>query len=59
MVSSQLLKGSEVMHMLEELLLKLLILSLVSNIALAIISLILIIVFSIITYKENRISADR
>ena len=51
-------KESEVMHMLEAALLQLLILSLVTNIALAIISFILIIAFVIITYKENHISAE-
>jgi len=44
--------------MLEEALLQLLILSLVTNIALAIISFVLIIAFVIITYKENHISAS-
>ena len=52
------LKESEVICMLEEVLLQLLILSLVSNIAFAIISIILIIVLAIITYKGNHISAD-
>ena len=51
-------KESEVMHMLEEALLQLLILSLIMNIALAIISFVLIIDLVIITYKENHISAD-
>ena len=51
-------KESEVMHMLEEALLQLLILSLITNIALAIISFVLIIAFVIITYKENHISAS-
>ena len=51
-------KESEVMHMLEEALLQLLILSLIMNIALAIISFVLIIAFVIITYKENHISAS-
>ncbi len=45
------------MHMLEEALLQLLILSLVANIALAIISFSLIIALVIVTYKENHISA--
>ena len=45
--------------MLEAALLQLLILSLITNIALTIISFILIIVLAIVTYKENRISADR
>lgn len=51
-------KESEVMHMLEAALLQLLILSLVTNIALAIISFVLIIALVIITYKENHISAS-
>lgn len=46
------------MHMLEEALLQLLILSLVANIALAIISFILIIALVVITYKENHFSAS-
>lgn len=58
MVSSHISKESEVICMLEEVLLKLLILSLISNIAFAIISLVLIIDLSIITYKENHISAN-
>ncbi len=45
--------------MLEEALLQLLILSLVANIALAIISFVLIIALDIVTYKENHISATR
>lgn len=45
--------------MLEEIFLQLLILSLLANVALTIISFILIIVLSIITYKENHISADQ
>ena len=49
---------SEVMYMLEAALLQLLILSLITNIALAIISFILIIAFVIVTYKENHISAS-
>ncbi len=44
--------------MLEEALLQLLILSLVANIALAIISFCLIIALVIITYKENHFSAS-
>ncbi len=44
--------------MLEEALLQLLILSLITNMALAIISFVLIIVFVIITYKKNHISAS-
>lgn len=44
--------------MLEEALLQLLILSLITNIALAIISFVLIIDLVIITYKENHISAS-
>lgn len=51
-------KESEVMHMLEAALLQLLILSLVTNIDLAIISFVLIIALVIITYKENHISAS-
>lgn len=51
-------KESEVMHVLEEALLQLLILSLITNIALAIISFVLIIALVIITYKENHISAS-
>ena len=43
--------------MLEEMLLQLLIISLVGNVALAIISFVLIIVLTIIIYKENHISA--
>ena len=45
-------KESEVMHMLEEALLQLLILSLITNIALAIISFVLIIALVIITYNR-------
>lgn len=45
--------------MLEELLLQLLVLSLFTNVALTIISFILIIVITIITYRENHISADQ
>ena len=44
--------------MLEEILLQLLIISLLGNVALAIISFILIIVITIFIYKENHISAD-
>ena len=44
--------------MLEEALLQLLILSLVANVAFAIISFSLIIVLIIITYKENHFSAS-
>jgi len=44
--------------MLEEALLQLLILSLITNIIFASISLLLIIALIIITYKENHISAD-
>ena len=58
MVSSQFHKGSEVMHMLEEALLQLLILSLITNVIFASISLLLIIALVIITYKENHISAE-
>ena len=46
------------MHMLEEALLQLLILSLVANVAFAIISFSLIIALVIITYKENHFSAS-
>ncbi len=45
--------------MLEEMLLQLLILSFFGNVALAIISFALIIVITIIIYKENHISADQ
>lgn len=45
--------------MLEEILLQLLTLSLILNVALAIISFVLIIVLAIIIYKENHISANR
>ena len=45
--------------MLEEALMQLLILSLITNVALAIISFVLIIALVIITYKENHISANR
>ncbi len=45
--------------MLEEVLLQLLRLSLIANITFAIISLALIIVLTIITYKGNHISANR
>lgn len=45
--------------MLEEILLQLLILSLFENVALAIISFVLIIVLTVIIYKENHISADQ
>ena len=44
--------------MLESALFQLLILSLITNIALTIISFILIVVLTIIIYKENRISAE-
>lgn len=46
-------------RMLEEILLQLLILSLYTNVALTIISFILIIAITIITYKQNHISADQ
>lgn len=46
-------------RMLEEILLQLLVLSLFTNVALTIISFILIIVITIITYRENHISADQ
>lgn len=45
--------------MLEEILLQLLMLSLFANVALTIISFILIIVITIITYKQNHISANQ
>lgn len=45
--------------MLEEILLQLLILSLYTNVALTIISFILIIAITIIIYKQNHISADQ
>lgn len=45
--------------MLEEILLQLLILSLFGNVALAIISFVLIIVLTVIIYKENHISASQ
>lgn len=51
-------KESEVIHMLESALLQLLILSLIANIAITIISFVLIITLVIITYKENHISAN-
>jgi uncharacterized membrane protein len=57
-VSSHLLKESEVMYMLEEALLQFLILSLITNVFLTFISLILIIALVVITYKKNHISAD-
>ena len=44
--------------MLESALFQLLILSLITNIALTIISFVLIMVLTIIIYKENRISAE-
>ena len=44
--------------MLEEALMQLLILSLITNVALAIISFVLIIALVIITYKENHFSAS-
>ena len=50
-------KESEVIHMLESALFQLLILSLITNIALTIISFILIIVLTIVINKENHISA--
>ena len=59
MVSSQFLKESEVIHMLEEGLLQLLVLSLMINIVLSIISFILTVVIAKVTYKKNHISADR
>lgn len=45
--------------MLEEILLQLLILSLFTNVALTIISFVLLIILAYITYKENHISADQ
>ena len=51
-------KESEVISMVEEVLLQLLILSLIANIFLTVILFITIIVLIIITYKENHISAD-
>jgi len=45
--------------MLEEILLQLLILSLITNISLTVIFFVAIIVITIITYKENHNSADR
>lgn len=45
--------------MLEEILLQLLILSVFTNVALTIISFILIIAITIIIYKQNHISADQ
>lgn len=45
--------------MLEEILLQLLMLSFFGNVALAIISFVLIIVLTVIIYKENHISADQ
>ena len=49
---------SEVIHMIESILFDLLILSLITNIVLTIISLILIIAFTIVILKENHISAE-
>lgn len=46
-------------RMLEEILLQLLMLSLFTNVAITIISFILIIAITIITYKQNHISADQ
>lgn len=51
-------KESEVISMVEEVLLQLLILSLIANIFLTVILFVTIIVITIITYKENHISAD-
>lgn len=45
--------------MLEEILLQLLMLSLFTNVALTIISFILIIVITVIIYKQNHISANQ
>jgi len=50
-VSLYFMQESEVIHMLET--------ALITNIALSIISFVLVIVLAIITYKENRISASR
>lgn len=56
-VLSQFLKESEVIHMLEQALFQLLILSLITNICLSFISFVLIIALCIIIHKKNRISA--
>lgn len=45
--------------MLEEILIQLLVLSLCTNVALTVISFILLIVLTYSTYKENHISADQ
>ena len=50
---------SEVVQMLEEVIMQLLILSLIGNIALATLSFLLIIAIVIITYKEESRSASR
>ena len=50
---------SEVMLMLEEMILQLLLLSLIANLILSTLSLILIVALSIIKCKENHTSADR
>ena len=51
-------KESEVISMVEEVLLQLLNLSLIANIFLTVILFITIIAMTIITYKENHTSAD-
>ena len=57
-LSSHFPKESEVMWMLEEILIQLLIISFFVNVTLTIISFILIIKIVIITYKMNHISAS-
>ena len=52
-------KESEVVCMLDEILLHFLILSIFANAILTIISLLLIIVLAIVTYNENHISAAK
>ena len=52
-------KESEVVYMLEEILLQFLILSLFANAILTIISIILIIALVIVTYNKNHISAAK
>lgn len=56
---STLQKKARWYRMLEEMLLQLLILSLHINVALTIISFILIIVITVIIYKQNHISANQ
>ena len=46
-------------RMLEEILIQLLVLSLYTNVALTVISFILLIILTYSTYKENHISADQ